>query len=73
MSDFVALHNYELSAEAEMNAEFLRAAGIPAMLQGPQPGFFGPGFSGASVQGVTLMVPAEDVERARELLDESEF
>ncbi len=72
MSDFVALQNYRLQAEAEMNAELLRAEGIPAFLQGPQPGIFGAGFSGQSVQGVTLMVPEEHAERAREILGAEE-
>lgn len=68
MSIFVAVHDYGTSAEAEMQAEILRAAGIPAVLQGPQAGFYGPGFSGASVQGISLMVPAELANEARFLL-----
>ena len=70
--DFVALQNYGSTAEAEMHVELLREAGIQAYVQGPQAGVFGAGFSGASVQGVTLMVAAKDVETAFELLREDE-
>lgn len=72
MSNFVALHNFPTLVEAEMNAELLRAAGITPLLQGPQSGMFGAGFSGMSVQGVTLLVPADDLERALELIGDSE-
>jgi len=70
--NFVALQNYGSTAEAEMCVELLREAGIQAYVQGPQSGIFGAGFSGASVQGVTLMVAAKDVEAASELLREEE-
>jgi hypothetical protein len=70
--DFVALQNYSTSAEAEMHVELLREAGIQAYVQGPQPGIFGAGFSGASVQGVTLMVAAKDVQAAFELIGEEQ-
>lgn len=69
-NDFVAFQNYSTSAEAEMHAQLLRNAGIVSFVQGPQAGIFGAGFSGASVQGVTLMVAARDIEAAQELLNE---
>ncbi len=69
MSDFVVLANYGSTAEAEMHAEILRNAEIAVILQGPQFGLFGAGFAGASVQGVTLMIPEEDLELALELID----
>ena len=72
MSDFVVLQNYGTAAEAELNAELLRAAGVIALLQGPQQGIFGAGFSGLSIQGVTLLVPAADYERAAELIANEE-
>jgi hypothetical protein len=68
MNDFVALHNYSTTAEAELNAELLRAAGMVALLQSPQQGLFGAGFSGLSVHGVTLLVPAVDYDRALALI-----
>lgn len=68
MSGFAILKNYGTVLEAELHADLLRQAGIPAMLQGPQSGMFGAGFSGASAQGVTLMVPANHLARAREVL-----
>jgi hypothetical protein len=73
MSDFVVLQNYSTSVEAELNAELLRAAGVVALLQGPQQGIFGAGFSGYSVHGVTLLVPAADYDRAVELIANEEL
>jgi hypothetical protein len=73
MSDFVALQNYSNSAEAEFNAELLRADGVVVLLQSPQQGMFGAGFSGTSVHGVTLMVPAADYDRALELISNNEL
>jgi hypothetical protein len=73
MSDFVTLQNYSTSAEAEFNAELLRADGVVVLLQGPQQGIFGAGFSGLSVHGVTLMVPAADYDRALELISNNEL
>jgi hypothetical protein len=74
MSEFMPLQNYSTSSEAEMNVQILREAGIAAILQGPQAGIFGAGFSGVSIQGVTLLVREEDVEEALELIggDEEE-
>jgi hypothetical protein len=74
MSKFVAIRNYQTDVEAEMYAQILRDAGIAVLLQGPQPGFFGAGFSGASVHGVTLLVAEDVVEEALELIgDEDEL
>lgn len=69
MNDFVALQSYNTTAEAEMHAEILREAGIPAILQSPNQGIFGAGFSGFSGQGVTLLVPESELEHAAELID----
>lgn len=67
-NDFVAIQNYSTSTEAEMCAAILEEAGIAAILQGPQAGLFGAGFSGNSVQGVTLLVPEDRVEEALDLI-----
>ena len=68
MSDFKKVAHYSTNAEAEMHAEILRAAGIPAITQGPQAGFFGGGFSGFSVQGVALLVPESALDAALGLI-----
>ena len=68
MSGWAKVRNYASRAEADFHAELLRAAGIPVLLQGPDIGLFGGGFSGMSVQGVTLLVPAGDLDHALELL-----
>ena len=70
MNDFVQLNQYATVIEAEMHATILREAGIAAIVQGPQAGIFGAGFSGWSVQGVTLLVPEDDYEEAMELIGE---
>ena len=72
MSEFVPIQNYQTPAEAEMCATILREAGIAAILQGPQAGIFGAGFSGATAQGVTLLVPEDQVENALDLIGDDE-
>lgn len=69
MNNFVELKSYSTTVEAEMHAEILREAGIPAILQSPNQGIFGAGFSGFSGQGVTLLVPDSELEHAAELID----
>ncbi|MFO7260516.1 MAG: DUF2007 domain-containing protein [bacterium] len=68
MSDWVKLRNYASRAEADFHAGLLRGEGIPVLLQGPDIGIFGGGFGGMSVQGVTLLVPAADLDHALEVL-----
>lgn len=72
MKGFEAVGNYSTRAEAEIYAEVLRENGITVILQGPQAGMFGGGFSGFSVQGVTLMVPEAEAERAAELIGDED-
>ena len=67
---FIKLSQYATVIEAEMHATMLREAGIAAIVQGPQAGMFGAGFSGWSVQGVTLLVPEHDYEEAMDLIGE---
>jgi hypothetical protein len=56
--------------EAEMARQQLEEAGIPALIQNPSTGLFGPGFAGRSALGVTLLVPSDRVEEARELIED---
>lgn len=54
--------------EAEFAQQLLEAEGIPAAVLQDRTGIFGPGFSGASALGVTVLVPAGLTEEAREIL-----
>jgi hypothetical protein len=57
-------------ASAELAQGRLRSAGITCRLdQRGAIGLFGPGFSGGSVRGVALLVPAAAVAEARFALD----
>lgn len=69
---WIPLAEYSTSYEAEFAAEILRDAGIPVLLSGPEIGIFGPGFAGPTSRGVTLLVPADALDDARELLDPGE-
>jgi len=68
MSSWVPVRHYASLFEAEMSQELLESEGIPVMLKGPITGVFGPGFSGATPQGVTLLVPDDRADEARELI-----
>ena len=55
--------------EAELWAQTLEAAGIPARIRAHDlVGVFGPGFQGTVPRGVDLLVPSPVVEEAREIL-----
>jgi len=69
---WIPLAEYGTSYEAELAAGILRNAGIPVLLRGPEVGIFGPGFAGATSRGVTLLVPADALDLARDLLDPEE-
>ena len=56
--------------EAELAASRLESAGIKSRInQDENAGVFGPGFAGASVRGVQLLVPNAEIAAAREALD----
>ncbi|MGH7464946.1 MAG: DUF2007 domain-containing protein, partial [Longimicrobiales bacterium] len=63
---------YGAPVQAELDRQMLEQSGIPVLLKGPITGAFGPGFSGPTAQGVTLLVPADRYEAARDLLSEDE-
>ena len=54
--------------EAEMAAGLLRDADIESLLQGDDVGMFGPGMSGATPQGVRVLVAEGKRDDARRLL-----
>ncbi|HEX6938765.1 MAG TPA: DUF2007 domain-containing protein [Longimicrobiales bacterium] len=55
--------------EAEMAAEMLKQAGIPAVTRAESSGIFGPGYAGTVTGGARVLVPADRVEDAREVLE----
>lgn len=72
MSDWMPVKEYGALFEAEMAKQRLEQSGIPVLLKGPITGAFGPGFAGATAQGVTLLVPDEHHDAAVELLTDDE-
>lgn len=63
------LAEYPTLIEADYAAARLRDVGLHVLTNSPAAGLFGAGFSGAVIQGVRLMVPAAELERARDALD----
>jgi len=59
---------YSSGYEADFAVALLRANEIPVLRRGPEVGIFGPGFSGATVRGVEIHVPADSLEEARAIL-----
>ena len=66
---WIVIRRYGAVYEADIAAAVLGAAGIEARVNGRDlVGIFGPGFAGASAQGVELLVPADRIVEAREVL-----
>jgi len=55
---------------AEIARQLLEGAGIPVAVLNDRTGVFGPGFAGTSHLGVTIMVPADRLQEAIELLED---
>jgi hypothetical protein len=70
MSDWVVVASYSSNTEAELYVEILREAGIPSVVR-HEGAIFGPGFSGSMSRGASIAVPAELVEEANQLIDDS--
>ena len=64
---YTKLRTFTSRMEAEMAAELLKKGHIPSIIQSEDTGIFGPG-NMPSPRGARLLVPAEDMERARDLL-----
>ena len=69
MKNWVLLAEYPSTLEAEIAAARLRDAGLHVLTNSPATGVFGPGFAGTVVQGVRLLVPADEFDQARTALD----
>ncbi len=68
---WVVARRYAAQYEADIAAAVLGAAGIEARVHGRDVvGIFGPGFGGATAQGVELLVPADRLAEVDEVLVE---
>ena len=54
--------------DADIDRALLESAGIPVLAKSSATGLFGPGFSGATTEGVRLYVPSHRLDEARSLL-----
>lgn len=66
---WIVLTEFPSTVEAELAASRLRDAGLHVMTNSQAPGLFGGGFSGMVAQGVRLLVPAAEADRAKHALD----
>ena len=64
---YTKLRTFSSRMEAEMAAELLKKAEILFIIQSEDTGIFGPG-NMPSPRGARLLVPREDMKRARDLL-----
>ena len=62
------LRSYASRIEADLDLGVLEEHGIPVIVQSPSIGIFGPGFGAATAEGVRVLVDADDLERALDLL-----
>ena len=68
-SEWRVLATYASGFEADLAIAQLEAAEIPAIRDNNDTvGLFGPGFQGPSARGITVRVPAEALEDAKEVL-----
>ena len=65
---WATLTTFGSGLEADLARQTLDAEGIPALVRGDHVGIFGAGFQGTLASGVELLVPAPELDRARELL-----
>lgn len=66
---WVPVASYGMVYQADFARATLESAGIPAqLLGGDHVAIFGPGWAGPAPRALTLLVPAECYEEARELL-----
>lgn len=68
MAAWRVLSRFGARFEADLQVALLEGAGIPVLVRGAETGIFGPGFAGATASGVTVLVPEDSFERAREVI-----
>lgn len=70
---WVDLATFPSGFEADVVIARLESAGIPAFRESHDgTGIFGPGFQGATAFGITVRVPSEALDEARELLEDDD-
>jgi hypothetical protein len=65
---WVVLRDYDNRIAADLDAQQLEAADIPAQIDDASIGLFGPGFAGSTAMGVRILVPHGRLEDARAVL-----
>ena len=68
-ANWVLLREYASQLEADLDIGVLMENDVPHLVQGPPVGVFGPGFTGATGDGVRVFVPHDSLELATELLE----
>jgi len=68
-TDWHPVAEYAALYESELPRQQLEAAGIPVLLKGVEAGIWGPGFAGPTSRGITLLVPGDRLDEARDLLE----
>jgi hypothetical protein len=68
---WVAVASFGARYLAEVAIHQLENADIPVMVQGGEPGIWGPAHAGPTSRGIALLVPEGAVEHARELLGDA--
>lgn len=63
-----AVITYTTTFEADVAKAALEQAGIPVLVKGADVGMFGGAFSGPTAHGVTLYVPADRLEDAKDIV-----
>jgi len=64
---------YATGFEADVAVVRLEREGITAVRRGNDiVGLFGPNFEGSSARGVSVLVPSDEVEQARKVLEDRE-
>lgn len=67
-SEWAVLKDYASRLEADLDLATLETENVPTIVQGPEVGIFGPGFSGSTSLGVRVYVPKVMLQFARDLI-----
>ena len=67
--DWCPVAEYAALYETELPRQQLEAADIPVLVKGVEAGIWGPGFAGPTSTGITLLVPEDRLDEARDLLE----
>lgn len=67
-SSWALYGTFEFGYQVDLAEATLSEAGIPVLVKGREAGIWGPGFAGASSQGLSVWVPTERLQEAREVV-----